>query len=420
MIQKFTCHNYRNIHVDDLSLERLNLFIGPNNSGKSNFIRAISFLGSMLKEPGAGSNRSAFLNTVKRYGWEHMHNNETPDYEPIDFSWKFNLGGSNYEYNLSFAVGEDRKDNHIVFEELNSGDVDERYDEKYHFFSCHGQTAGEGYFSTSTKKGSKNHHMPFLLNDQDSLLSQFKDILLENKSIYAHDDVRVKIADLLSAMKHYFINMQLYASSYVNTLEMRQPGSTKMLEMNLARNAANFVNVYNAYAAENSFDNWEEEFRQHLQAMIHDLEDVRVVSQYDKLIMKLRFGGYPYTLEDVSEGTLKILVMNLLLHMPEKHRPSILVMDEPENNLHPAWNSVLAEWLVTTGNYEQCFVSTHSPELLDALTQPFLEHQVGVYVFSRHGDIKKIMPEQLQDELNDWELGDLYRVNDPALGGWPW
>ena len=81
---------------------------------------------------------------------------------------------------------------------------------------------------------------------------------------------------------------------------------------------------------------------------------------------------------------------------------------------------MLAEWLVTTGNYEQCFVSTHSPELLDALTQPFLEHQVGVYVFSRHGDIKKIMPEQLQDELNDWELGDLYRVNDPALGGWPW
>ena len=59
---------------------------------------------------------------------------------------------------------------------------------------------------------STNHRMPFSLNDQESLLSQFKDILLENKSLYARDDVRVKIAGLLSAMKQYFVNIQLYAS----------------------------------------------------------------------------------------------------------------------------------------------------------------------------------------------------------------
>lgn len=41
-------------------------------------------------------------------------------------------------------------------------------------------------------------------------------------------------------------------------------------------------------------------------------------------------------------------------------------------------------------------------------------------VFRDKEDIKKITYEDIADELGDWELGDLYRTNDPALGGWPW
>jgi len=34
--------------------------------------------------------------------------------------------------------------------------------------------------------------------------------------------------------------------------------------------------------------------------------------------------------------------------------------------------------------------------------------------------IKKITYADIAEDLGDWELGDLYRTNDPALGGWPW
>lgn len=33
---------------------------------------------------------------------------------------------------------------------------------------------------------------------------------------------------------------------------------------------------------------------------------------------------------------------------------------------------------------------------------------------------KKITYADIAEDLGDWELGDLYRTNDPALGGWPW
>lgn len=43
MIKRFRCHNFRNIQIDDMEFEKINILIGPNNSGKSNFMKAITF-----------------------------------------------------------------------------------------------------------------------------------------------------------------------------------------------------------------------------------------------------------------------------------------------------------------------------------------------------------------------------------------
>lgn len=38
-----------------------------------------------------------------------------------------------------------------------------------------------------------------------------------------------------------------------------------------------------------------------------------------------------------------------------------------------------------------------------------------------HFSIKSLSRESLNDQLNEgWQLGDLYRVADPTVGGWPW
>lgn len=52
MIKRFTCSNFRNIKVRDLSFGRINILLGPNNAGKSNFIRALSFTANMLNQGG--------------------------------------------------------------------------------------------------------------------------------------------------------------------------------------------------------------------------------------------------------------------------------------------------------------------------------------------------------------------------------
>ena len=199
---------------------------------------------------------------------------------------------------------------------------------------------------------------------------------------------------------------------------MRAPVSVKNLDSILSYDGANFTNVFNHYKSADIM--WKSRFESFMKELIPNLQIVDTVTNYDNLIFKLVYGDEQYDLSDISEGTLKGLILNMLINMPMETKKSMLAIDEPENNLHPAWQKVIGNWIQTSENYEQCFISTHSPDFLDVFTEEFKHENVAVFVFDNNGTIKKITYADIADELGEWELGDLYRTNDPALGGWPW
>lgn len=418
MINKFTCHNFRNIQADNLEFEKINILIGPNNSGKSNFIKAITFFSEMLKNAGEGNLKSAFLSAVARNGWDHSLNKYAKENEPIDFSWEINLNGEPVCYKFSYEVGDRVEKCNIILEELTSAQSRVGYNQGFNYFRCHDLKVGTGKFSTALKVGDKNHRLRFDVDSKETLVMQFKDILLRNKKIYGNELIRVNIAQLLYGLQEYFKSFHVYTSAQFETSRMREPVSTKVTDDNLNHTASNFVNVFNRYKAENIL--WKTGFEEKLKELIPDLKVADTVNAYDKSIFKLVYDGKQYDLSDVSEGTLKGLILNLLINMPMEKPKTLLAIDEPETNLHPAWQKVVGNWLQTADTFYQCFISTHSPDFLDVFTEEFRAGKVAVFVFGNDGKIKKIRYEDIVDELGDWELGDLYRTNDPALGGWPW
>jgi predicted ATPase len=75
-----------------------------------------------------------------------------------------------------------------------------------------------------------------------------------------------------------------------------------------------------------------------------------------------QLGKQWYTL-NVSHGTLDALGVIVALH--QDPAPSLVVIEEPEANLHPGALAVIADLIQEASERMQVVITTHSPELLD-------------------------------------------------------
>jgi AAA15 family ATPase/GTPase len=120
---------------------------------------------------------------------------------------------------------------------------------------------------------------------------------------------------------------------------------------------------------------------------------------------------------------MKLLYMALMLIDNEFHdgNSGILAIDEPETSLHPAWIEVFGKWILEHNFDKQIFISTHSPELLDAFTKGFSDHKVGVLIIHKNGYVENLDYNFVGAVIErEYGLGDLYRSDSEFLGGWPW
>jgi len=419
MIKKFYSKNFRNVNIPNLTFDRINLLIGGNNSGKTNFIRALTFLSDMLRNSRIVDGNTAFLDAVQRHGWDHMRKKDVNRGDPIELSWLFELDGESFEYRFSFQVGDKPDDCNITLERLNSAEKSDYYSNPFNFFSCHDAKSGQGVVSSAMERGQTNKRMSFSVNPQETIIAQIKDILLDSEEFYQKDRTSLGISKKLNKIKSYFEHIGVYSTSRFSSEKISLPAPVRSTDSLLCTDASNFVSVFNTYNVEKGI-HWKKIFQKKAKELIHDLESIEIVNAYEKMIFRLGNNGGEFDLEDISEGTIKALVLNLLINMPKRDDYSLLAIDEPEMNLHPAWQKVVANWMQETDTFQQIFISTHSPDFLDGFTEGFKAGDVSVFVFSERSPTKKILYEDIKEDLGDWELGDLYRTNDPALGGWPW
>ncbi len=103
---------------------------------------------------------------------------------------------------------------------------------------------------------------------------------------------------------------------------------------------------------------------------IPGVEDVVAEKTIDgRIVLRFRDGAFadPFIARFVSDGTIKMFAYLLLLHDPRPH--PLLCIEEPENQLYPG---LLPELLEEFREYAQrggqVFVTTHSPDLLNAAT----------------------------------------------------
>jgi predicted ATPase len=92
------------------------------------------------------------------------------------------------------------------------------------------------------------------------------------------------------------------------------------------------------------------------------------VTEEGRVLLKFQDGAFedPFLARHVSDGTIKMLAYLILLLDPNPH--PLLCVEEPENQLYPALLSELAEEFRSYASRGgQVFVSTHSPDFLNAV-----------------------------------------------------
>ncbi|TVR43184.1 MAG: chromosome segregation protein SMC [Planctomycetota bacterium] len=140
------------------------------------------------------------------------------------------------------------------------------------------------------------------------------------------------------------------------------------------------------------------------------LEHVRAEQTIDgRMVLRFKDGSFqdPFLGRSVSDGTIKLFTYLMLLHDPNPH--TLLAIEEPENQLYPSVLSDLAETMrAYSGTNRQVFVSTHSPDFLNALR---LEEVFQVIRKDGYSTIRPaIKDEQLQALTREGDLlGFLWR-----------
>ncbi|MDX6913869.1 AAA family ATPase [Pectobacterium carotovorum] len=122
----------------------------------------------------------------------------------------------------------------------------------------------------------------------------------------------------------------------------------------------------------------------------------------------------PFKANELSDGTVRFIILATVLLQPETYMPSAIIIDEPELGLHPYAISVLAALIRSASKQHQLIVSTQSVELVNEFEAEDLivvDKHLGASTFTR------LDQESLQDWLEDYSLGELWKKN--ILGGRP-
>jgi predicted ATPase len=131
-----------------------------------------------------------------------------------------------------------------------------------------------------------------------------------------------------------------------------------------------------------------------------------------KLEWNERGSDYPFLAHHLSDGTLRFICLATLLLQP--NLPSTVLIDEPELGLHPYAITVLASLMQSAASRTQVIATTQSISLLNEFSP---EDLVVVNRRDNQSTFERVDQQSLAEWLKDYSLGDLWDKN--VLGGRP-
>jgi len=121
---------------------------------------------------------------------------------------------------------------------------------------------------------------------------------------------------------------------------------------------------------------------------------------------------YPFRPYHLSDGTIRFICLATALLQPTP--PATIILDEPELGLHPFAISLLASLIQSASERMQVIISTQSPTLLDEFKP---EDVIVVNRQAGHSTFNRLDTELLREWLDEYSVAELWQQN--VLRGGP-
>jgi len=380
----------------EIDLTPLNVLIGPNASGKSNFIEAIELLHAT---PTDLADAVRIGGTAEEWLWK----GSSPA-QPASIAARLWSTTAAREILYFLAFTETRGRIEIVDETLESGlDRELRSDV---FFRRKGGGGG--------LKGNSLINVKVKIKDDESK-TKYAPHLIETKSLNAEQSIfsQRKDPDLYPELTHVaeqFGRIQIFREwGFGRSSSLRQAQPANLPGDKLLPTLVNLGHVLNDLEHQDSWPRFIELMQ-------------RFLPRFTRLTTKLQGGSVQiYLHEDglktpvpatrLSDGTIRFLALLAVLLHP-KNVP-LLCIEEPELGLHPDALAVIAQLLVEAKAKTQVIVTTHSDVLVSALSQETDSVLVCDYVGGT--EFRRLESAKLQHWLEQYRLGEIWRIG--KLGG---
>ncbi len=353
-IKNITIKGFKSFrNIDHFGLNNLNVIIGANGAGKSNFIQIFHMLSAMV-------NKGLTEFVLQRGGADSFLFNGPKETRAIELRFDFitSLNGYNsYKAKLiptadeTFVLNEYRRCEDcnwrsygVSSAESKTPDFkDEKGDEGYHIYDCISNWRVYHFHDTSSTSPMRR-----------------SEIIEDNKKLRSNGS---NIAPFLLGLRN---NCQSTYNEILDAIHLVMP----------------------------FFDDF-------ILDVIPMGESQRV-----KLSWKQKGSDFPMQPYHFSDGSLRFICLATALMQPDP--PSTIVIDEPELGLHPAAISILAELIQVAAKKTQVIVATQSPMLIDQFCVE------DIIVMSREKGasvMKRLKSKAFESWLEDYTLGELWTKN---------
>ncbi len=344
-IESIEIKNYRLFRNTRLqNIPRLCVLVGANGTGKSTLFDVFSFLKDALA-------MNVGKAVSKRGGYKELASRGFTN-EPIEITLQFRLEITGYERLVTYLlkIEPDAQGRAVVAREVL------RYKrgangKPFHFLDF---AYGKGYAITNEEDFSK----------ADEALKR------EEQELDAPDILAVKGLGQFERFKAASAFRLMLENWHISDFHVgdARPSQEDGYAEHLSTRGENLPLVANYL-----FEHHKDRFAHIIDAMQRRVPGVSVVeprqTEDGRLVLRFQDGSFkdPFIARHVSDGTIKMFAYLVLLNDPKPY--PLLAIEEPENQLYPELLPELAEeFRQYAQRGGQVFISSHSPDFLNALS----------------------------------------------------